>query len=142
MSLSREEVVRILTQLGFGVEGEGNILSVTIPTWRATKDISIAEDLVEEVARIYGYENIPTVMPKFTMRPAPKNPLRDLERRFKQLLAHEYHYTEVFNYSFVSPQLLEKIGDDPAKCIELNKPLAKDRPLIRRHVVPGLIQHV
>jgi len=64
IEIKPETATSILKNLGFEMKGSSKKLSVTVPTWRATKDVSIAEDLVEEVARIYGYENIPALMPK------------------------------------------------------------------------------
>ena len=87
VAIDKKEVVKILSNLGFEVKEKKNILLVKIPTWRATKDISIAEDLVEEVARIYGYGNIPTSLPKFPIIPPLKNELRVLERKIKEILA-------------------------------------------------------
>jgi len=54
----RKKIIDILTSLGFKIEKKEKILSVQIPTWRATKDISIKEDLAEEIARINGYDNL------------------------------------------------------------------------------------
>ncbi|MBI4993205.1 MAG: hypothetical protein HZC26_03680 [Candidatus Magasanikbacteria bacterium] len=139
--IEKKEIIKILTNLGFGVKEKKSVLSVKIPTWRATKDISIAEDLVEEVARIYGYGNIQTSLPKFPIVPPPKNELRSLERKIKEILALEFNFSEVCNYSFVSPQLLEKLGIDSADLIELDNPMAKDRPFLRRSLWPGLLEN-
>jgi len=151
VELSAKQVTDMLTSLGFGVEVGGKKLfgkneevtfSVTVPTWRATKDISIPEDLIEEVARIYGYGNIPTTMPKFAIAPAPRNALRETEVAIKKILAYECGYTEVYNYSFVSPEWLGRLGLNTGKHIELDNPLAKDRPLVRRHLLPNMLQNL
>ena len=140
--INKEIMVDSLTKLGFDVADQGERLSVTIPTWRATKDISIAEDLVEEIARLYGYNNIPAVLPAFDITPAPVDPLRTLEKNVRNILAFECGYTEVSNYSFVSGEWVQKLGDTTDKHIKLDNPIAKDRPFLRRNLVPGLLQNI
>ncbi len=142
IEIPAKTMISILTQLGFAVKEKKNILSVTIPTWRATRDISMAEDLVEEVARIYGYENIPGSLPEFPIVPPETNVLRRLEREIVQTLALELAYTEVYNYSFVSENQILKLGDDINKYIELDNPLSKEKPFLRRSLVPGLLENL
>ena len=142
VDLPATEMVRILTSLGFGVKEKKNTLSVMIPSWRATKDISIREDLVEEIARVYGYDNIVPTLPTFPIVPPKKNALRELETRLRTLLAYEGRYTEVSNYSFVSPDLLEKVGENVKDYLELDNPIAKDRPYLRRHLRENLLETV
>lgn len=142
VSINKKQVVSMLGSLGFGVKTKGNTLSVKIPSWRATKDISIPEDLVEEIARLYGYENIPATMPSFSIVPGKANPLRELERRLKELLAYEFNYTETINYSFESPAWLARLGESAATHLELNNPIAKDRPLIREQLIPNLLMNM
>ena len=142
VDLPATEMVRILTSLGFGVKEKKNTLSVTIPSWRATKDISIREDLVEEIARVYGYDNIVPTLPMFPIVPPKKNALRELETRLRALLAYEGRYTEVSNYSFISPELLEKVGEQTKDYLELENPIAKDRPYLRRHLRENMLEMV
>ncbi len=138
--IEKKKVAEILEKLGFGVkEKKNDVFLITVPSWRATKDISIPEDLVEEVARIYGYGNIEPKLPVFPIIPPEKNELRLLERKIKNLLALEFGCTEVQNYSFVAPEVLKKMGEDLSKHLELANPLAKDRPLLRRHLIPNLL---
>ncbi|PIZ95443.1 MAG: phenylalanine--tRNA ligase subunit beta [Candidatus Magasanikbacteria bacterium CG_4_10_14_0_2_um_filter_37_12] len=142
IEIPKKQVLDILGRLGFGIEDQGTSLLVTIPTWRATKDISIPEDLVEEVTRLYGFGNIPTTMPSFEIRPAKKNLLRELEHNMKEVLVLEYGLTEVYNYSFESPAWLEKLGEDVDKHLELDNPLAKDKPLARRLLLGNMLENV
>ncbi len=154
--IPKKEVIKILESLGFDVKDrvksrlgrdhatrkKVEVLEVTVPTWRATKDISIAEDLVEEVARVYGFGNVETSMPLFNISPPEVNHLRELERAIKDRCALEFGYTESLNYSFVSPQLLSQLHISTDKHIELDNPIAKDRPLLRRSLLPNLIKLV
>ncbi len=137
-----KRVVKILEGLGFSVKHKKGGLLVSVPTWRATKDISIPEDLVEEVARIYGYDNIEVSLPEFVITPPERNELRLLERKIKELLSKEHSFTEVYNYSFVSPGLLDKLGMKTEGCVELDNPIAKDRPYLRESLIPNLLENI
>ena len=67
IALGRETIVNYLERLGFGVSGDESVLEVSVPSWRATKDISIAADLIEEVGRSFGYDNIPPAPPQVVL---------------------------------------------------------------------------
>ncbi|MBT4121300.1 MAG: phenylalanine--tRNA ligase subunit beta [Candidatus Magasanikbacteria bacterium] len=142
VELEKKQVVKILESLGFDVKDKKDILFVTVPTWRATKDISIAEDLVEEVARIYGYGNIETVLPTFSITPPERNELKTLENKIKDILSLEFGFNEVYNYSFISPKWIEIAGLDEDSLIELDNPVAKDRPYLRRSLWPNMLENV
>ncbi|MBD3311611.1 MAG: phenylalanine--tRNA ligase subunit beta [Candidatus Magasanikbacteria bacterium] len=142
MEIEKKKIIDILERLGFGVKDKKHVLKVTVPTWRATKDVSIPEDLVEEISRIYGYDNIDTELPSFPVIPPERNKLRELERKIKELLVYKFSFTESYNYSFVSPDWLKKLDFNAQKNIELENPLAKDRPLLRRSLLPNLIENL
>ncbi len=140
--IEKTEVREILSFLGFELEEKGNDFFVTVPSWRATKDILAKEDLVEEIARVSGFENIPSTLPWFPIVPPRANALRQAERTMKDFLALSRGYHEVYNYSFESADWLKKIGIDTAGYLELENPIAKDRPLIRRILFPGLLENI
>lgn len=142
IKLSVKEVAKILEQLGFTLKVKGEEFLVRIPSWRATKDISIAEDLVEEIIRVYGYDKIPAVLPSFVITPPETNKLRKLENQIKDVMAHTLGYTEVYNYSFVSAAQINKIGDDAKKYIELDNPLSKEKPYLRRCLLLNLLENI
>lgn len=135
------EIATILTRLGFEVRKKKSSFHVTVPLWR-TKDITIPEDVIEEIVRVYGYDKIPTTLPTFPIAPPSPNPLRILERRVRELLAYEHGFTEVYNYSFLSPEWITRVGLDPVNHLELDNPIAKDRPLLRRTLKPGLVENI
>ena len=93
-----ERIVNILANLGFAVKGKNEQLKVTVPSWRATKDVSIKQDLVEEVARICGYDNITPAPLKFEAVPVALKREVDLEYQVKKYLAEKYGATEVHSY--------------------------------------------
>ncbi|MFH1291795.1 MAG: phenylalanine--tRNA ligase subunit beta [bacterium] len=142
VELDKKQVTKILSGLGFVIKENKEGLLVTVPTWRATKDISIAEDLVEEVARIYGYDNIEPSIPLFPIEPPEINHLRKLERQVLDILVKDLGYTEVSNHSFVSAGQIKKASDDVDKYIELDNPISKEKPYLRRNLLFGILENV
>lgn len=140
--VKKEEVLEILNKLGFIIEEKENILSVTIPTWRATKDISIREDLGEEVARIYGYDNLHLTMPLVTMRASEANKEKELINKIKSILVGSPILTEVYNYSFVGEDLLKKLNIDFSKHICLANPIAIQHSMLRQNLAPNMFLNV
>ncbi|MDO8626727.1 MAG: phenylalanine--tRNA ligase subunit beta [Candidatus Magasanikbacteria bacterium] len=136
------EAIKILEHLGFTIKAGKKELSVRIPSWRATKDIAIAEDIVEEVVRIFGYDKIPSLLPPRSGALPLPDTLRVLENTVRAVLAGTLGYTETDNYSFVSRAQIEALGDDPNLYLELDNPLSKEKPFLRRHVVLNLLENV
>jgi len=130
------EVVRIFTALGMQVTPTAEGWSITAPTSRF--DIELEEDLVEEVARIYGYDRIPTHTPDGALALAtePEARLNELAVR-EQLAAREYY--EAVNLAFVSHGLLEKWGFTE-NLVPLANPLSADLAVMRPSLLPGLIE--
>ena len=145
MKLGREietaEVVDILTRLQFGVIQNVDSLTVKVPSWRATKDVSMKEDLVEEVGRMIGYDSItprPPLVPAFV---PPDDPQRIFLRRVRTLAAAR-GFTEVSNYSFVSNEEAAKFGFDAAAHVRVTNPIASDQSLLRVSLIPGLARNI
>lgn len=96
--VAEEKIVKILSGLGFVCSKQAENLSVVVPSYRATKDVSIKEDLVEEVARIYGYDNISPKPLMFEASPVPLKREIALEYETKKYLAEKYNAVEVNSY--------------------------------------------
>ncbi len=141
VEIPRKTALDILEHLGFVVKIKKNQARVTIPSWRASKDIAIPEDIVEEVARVFGYENIPATMPEFPTVPPVVNLVRKAERVSRDVLS-SMAFSEVSNYSFVASEWLQRLGLDVSQYLALDNPIAKDRPLLRRELWPGLVETV
>jgi len=136
-------VKEILIGLGFGIDDdEKNILSVTVPTWRATKDVSIREDLFEEVARIYGYDNITSQMPRVLMESPEINPEVMFRRNVRNILSRGAALTEVVNYSFTGEDQLTKTKVDFSSHIKLANPIVKQHTMLRQSLVPNLLENI
>ncbi len=131
----------ILTPTGKDTNGK-ETFSVKIPSNRATKDISIKEDLAEEVMRLYGYNNLAAKLPGVTMEVPAKNEEIILEHRIQTILARESKLTETYNYSFTSEDELKKLNLDFTNYIKLVNPISKQHTLLRQNLLPGLINNI
>jgi phenylalanyl-tRNA synthetase beta chain len=140
--ISVSEMEDILTRLGFGVSAENDVLSVVVPSYRATKDVEIVEDVIEEIARIYGYDNIQSVLPEFTITPPVVDRVRVLTRAARTALAVGAGATEVYQYAFIGPGTIEVLGGKLDDHLKLANPLASDRPYLVRSLIPNLLEVV
>lgn len=140
--IDEKKVIGILTSLGFEVKRKKTGIEVFVPTWRATKDVSIPEDIVEEVARIFGYDNLEVVMPEVNMERPEINKERELEHKIKNILAYGFDMTEVYNYSFNSLDQIKSLGLDADKYIKVANPLSKETELVRRSLIPNLLDNM
>jgi len=136
------EVRRILESLEFRVdEVHARTFSVVPPSWRATKDVTIKDDLVEEVGRMIGYDSITPVAPLTPARVPPGNPERAFHHQVREMAAAQ-GFTEVFNYSFVSEEQVRAFGLDPAEHMRVANPIASDQNLLRASLLPGILRNV
>ena len=139
LSLSIGSVERVLTSLGFGCHRQGRSeLRVTVPYWRS--DISIEDDLVEEVARIIGYEQVPTTMLSTPVPYHQPQPLRDLKEEVRDALV-SCGMQEVITYPLLSHEALLKAkaldsGPDPLK---VANPLSSQQEYLRTDLRPSLL---
>ncbi|MDR1494014.1 MAG: phenylalanine--tRNA ligase subunit beta [Planctomycetaceae bacterium] len=138
--LSRETILEILASLGFRptFEKDGT-LKVETPPYRSAKDISIAPDIIEEILRIYGYDNIPPIMPESPLRPLYREEYLELEMRAKKLLAGAHRFYEVHNYAWLNDLWIEKIGFDPGETLTLRNPADQSCSRLRTTLIPNLL---
>ena len=133
------EVVRdILERLAFGVSTAApGVFSVTVPSWRATKDVSVKDDLVEEVGRMIGYDSIEPRPPAVLTTVPPANEERAFNRRVRAVFADQ-GFAEVYNYSFVAEADARAFGMDPAEHVTVANPIAPNQSLLRMSLLPEL----
>ena len=138
INLSTEAIQQMLEALGFGVEVVDGGFRCVAPSWRF--DVSIEQDLIEEIARIYGYNNLPTSLPAqaLTMASVPETdtPLM----RLKHYLVDQ-DIQEAITYSFVDPETQAVLGDGIAG-VRLANPIASNLAEMRRSLLPGLVEAV
>lgn len=142
IEIKLDEAKEILENLGFKVttETEDQTIIATVPHWR-NGDVAIPEDLVEEVARIYGYHNLPNVLPPLTSVPPQRDNTFDWENKIKNALKY-WGYIEVANYSMVGKALLDKVELDPNFCLKIANPLTDDLTYLRNSLIPSLLEVV
>ncbi|MCA9349142.1 phenylalanine--tRNA ligase subunit beta [Candidatus Saccharibacteria bacterium] len=138
-SLSATEIQQLLTNVEFVVEAEADELSVTAPFWRT--DIEIKEDIVEEVGRLYGYDNLALCLPKRSTKPVEVNQLFKTKAKIRSSLA-TIGANELLTYSFVHRSLLEKAGQKPEDSYAISNAISPDLHFYRQSLMPSLLDSV
>ena len=130
-----------LAPLGFEIErlDDGARLRVTVPTYRASKDIAIAADLIEEVGRSYGYDNIPPQPPMVRLSKPHANKQKMFEAGARRYLTQAAGLDEILSYSFDSDPLLERIDAVPESRVFLRNAISAEMPAMRTHLGPNLL---
>ncbi len=137
-----KKIENILSSLGLEIKDKNdNVWQIAIPSWRQ-KDLKIKQDLIEEIVRIYGYNNIKNSLPESSILPPEKNPEAELINRIRNILVHSFRMNEVYNYSFVSEEQLEKLDLDDKSYIKLLNPLSKQSSLLRQTLTTNLISNI
>ena len=136
------QVRSILAALGFKATDRGTSLDVTVPSWRATKDVDCAEDLVEEVGRIRGYDAIEPVAPVAPMTPHAVLPLRGIERRVASVMSLDRGYAETNSYAFYGARDVERLGIEDVEHLDLANPLSEEHDRMILTSLPGLLRAV
>lgn len=135
-----ETISQTLENVGFEVEEVGDVLAVTSPLWRT--DIHIAEDVIEEVGRLLGFDNIPLALPEKPFSGTESSPLWQLEQELRGILSDRLAMHELLTYSFVSRDLLEKVGQDPDDSYEIVNSISPELQCFRQQIVPSLLDKV
>lgn len=139
--LKKSEIVSILGSLSFHVSEQNTLLNITPPTFRQF-DVTIPEDIVEEVARIYGYHNLPSKLMTGDIPITGRPKILDIEERTKEMLKY-WGYTEVYNYSFISEKLIKKTDTKPSySYLRIANPLTEDTTYMRLSLVPSMLETV
>lgn len=137
-----QQVRSILESLQFGVADVGpGAFEVTVPSWRATKDVSMPDDLLEEVGRMIGYESIEPKPPLVNAVAPPDSDERLYLRELQALLCAR-GFTEVFNYSFLSDEQIERFGLRPEDHLRLMNPIVAGQNRMRLSLAPGIVANL
>lgn len=141
VNLKQDEINSILRDLSFQIDStDQKSVSVTPPSFRQF-DINIAEDIVEEIARIWGYHNLPS---KIMEGSIPLNRPSDnfiLEEKAKYMLKY-LGFTETYTYSFLSKELLTKAGLNPTTLLKIANPLTEETEYLRTSLIPSILEKV
>ncbi len=115
-------------------------LQVLVPSFRATKDINHQDDLVEELARLYGYEKIPPLFPELHIRGAERPNLERVEEnQLRDIFSLELGFHECINYSFYSLKTLQNAGLDESKHLRIRNYLSEEQTHLRTSLIPNLL---
>lgn len=138
VKITKQKISNILESLGFSlVTDHQPLITFSVPHWRYD-DISIPEDLIEEIARIYGYHRLPSNLPQGEIPLQVKSLIFEWESQVKNALKN-WGLTEVMSYSMVSQTQLEKTEIEPKECLKISNPLTEDLVYMRPSLIPSLL---
>lgn len=142
VAVPAREAVRILKSIGMTLKREGRgVYRVTPPGFRV--DIEREIDLIEEIARLYGYDRVPSTLPSVSVTELDAIPRLALEERIRRLLTG-FGYSEIINYSFTTPFCAEALGllpeDERRRFVVILNPLTEDQSVMRTTLIYGLLE--
>ena len=139
INIPTETIVKTLTGLGFGIKRDGDNFSVTVPTWRATKDVTIKADIIEEITRIYGYDNFEIFTSESALAPVRKETLKSDEDRMKDILVKSYRMHEVHSYIWSDCAKDKELGIETLKNVAIINAQTPDHKYLRKSMIPTLL---
>lgn len=138
--INSEEIVNILKSLEFGVVQDGDTFTVDVPSFRATKDITMKADIIEEISRIYGYDNIVPKTIEVPLQPLEYNEIRIADHKIRELLADKFAFSEVNSYTWYNSTYNGSIGIEQRGNVKLLNPHAKDMDTLRDSMIPTMLE--
>ncbi|SHI61590.1 phenylalanine--tRNA ligase subunit beta [Pseudobutyrivibrio xylanivorans] len=136
IEITNEHIVDTLTALGFGVKHEGDNFHVDVPSYRATKDISLKADIIEEITRIYGYDNFELVTTAAPLYPVRMDETKNVEDRIKDILVKRFKLHEVHSYVWQYADEYKKLGMDVEENVKLANSTNPNIETLRRSMIP------
>ncbi|HGZ9721797.1 TPA: phenylalanine--tRNA ligase subunit beta [Staphylococcus aureus] len=136
--LSQNDIVTIFNQLGFDIEINDDVITVLVPSRR--KDITIKEDLIEEVARIYGYDDIPSTLPVFDKVTSGQLTDRQYKTRMVKEVLEGAGLDQAITYSLVSKEDATAFSMQQRQTIDLLMPMSEAHASLRQSLLPHLIE--
>ncbi|MFZ3071665.1 MAG: phenylalanine--tRNA ligase subunit beta, partial [Thermodesulfobacteriota bacterium] len=137
--IAKQDVAAILMRLGMEVKPANDAFGVTPPSFR--QDIKSEADLVEETARINGYDKIPVTLPKAAIGAAKPSSFFLLKKRAGEAL-RDFGFNEVINYSFVSKDIFSVASNGGKDGFCLSNPLSEEQGVLRQSLVPSLLENL
>lgn len=136
--ISEEEIISIQKRLGLRLlSSEKGVLTFEVPTYRV--DLTREIDIIEETARLYGYNNVPVTLPAVAMKTELPGGVRAVQAKFKEVFTANGFY-EAINYSFEDEELLGLFS--PEKALPILNPISKDGAVMRTSLTAGLVKNV
>jgi phenylalanyl-tRNA synthetase beta chain len=140
--LGDETVHSTLGALGFTTRQDDDLFRITVPTWRSTGDVSLPQDIVEEVARIYGYDQLAVADSSVTLNPVRSLNRRGLDREVREQLALRAGLQEVITYPWTTDHLLAAAGFGKEQTVRYDGASAPDRTSLRPSLLPNLLEAI
>lgn len=137
--LTFADIEKVFDQLNFGLSGNADQFTVDVP--RRRWDIAIQADLVEEIARIYGYDKLPTTLPEAGATAGELTPMQALRRKVRTL-AEGAGLSEIISYALTTPEKSVEFALSPSNLTELMWPMSQDRSVLRQNVISGMLETV
>lgn len=139
-ALSPEDMQKLLAPLGFALKAQGDTLEVRVPSWRATGDVSLEADIVEELARMQGYENFSFTAPSISLDSAVVENRYDLDREVREFMAYRAGFREVILYPWTSVDYQEICGLPNEQSIAIASPPSPEERYLNASLVPALLK--
>jgi phenylalanyl-tRNA synthetase beta chain len=139
--IPKKTIINILSSLGFGIKEKKEELEVEVPSYRSTGDINIPEDLIEEIARIYGYDNIKVKSPKIKLTLSLKDKIFVVEKNIRDFMSTGLAYNEVYNYSMVSEDDIQKVYGNKEDYIGIKNAVSKNLKFLRNSLLIGFLNN-
>ncbi len=144
--IDRDRIVNHLEKLGFEVEvlelDNDRMYKIKVPSWRSTGDVSIKDDIVEEVGRMEGYENFETITPKVELNRAIIQNDKDFVRKLKEFLSFRAGMQEIILYPFVHEKYIDALSMDKDRFMTLMDPPSPETTYIRTSLLPGILSAI
>lgn len=136
IEISNEQIVNTLESLGFGVTLAGEEFTVTVPSWRATKDVTIKADIIEEITRIYGYDNFDVHTTRVPLYPVRAYEEKTVEDKMKDILVKRYSLHEVHSYIWAYYDEYKALGIEIEDNVKLVNSTNPNIETLRRSMIP------
>ena len=136
IEIANDTIVNTLNSLGFKASNDGDNFTVEVPSWRATKDVTIKADIVEEVTRIYGYDNFDIHTASAPLYPVRAKAEKTVEDRIKDMLVHRYSLHELHSYVWQYYDEYKALGMEIEENIKLSGATNPNIETIRKSIIP------
>ena len=142
IKLPMEEVTSVLTRLEYGLTVDGENIQIDVPSFRATKDVTQKADIIEEIARIHGYDIIEPITNYAPIVPVPEDEERVLEYSIKELLATKFKMSEIHSYVWYDTMLNKELGIEVKDNLKIVNGLNKKDSTLRETMAPTMLYAV
>lgn len=136
VEISDDTIISTLRSLGFEAEAENGKFDVVVPSWRATKDVTMKADIIEEITRIYGYDNFDVHTAEAPLYPVRPDIEKTVEEKVKDLLVKRFSLHELHSYVWAYYDELKAIGLEPEGAIKLDGATNPNIETIRKSIIP------